>query len=115
MSVYYAEVIDGIVTRVVTVDSFDYIVENPDRYGDADNYIESDYGDPVAWGARVGWSWSAEDGFRPQPPYSNWIYDEVTGWWIPPKPLPPDAKTVDNPDGIDYEWNQDADRWEIRT
>ena len=114
MGIYYAEVIDGIVTRVVTVDSFDYIVDNPDRYGDSDNYIESDYSDPFAWGARVGWSYDEEYGFRPPAPYDNWIWDVANGWWMPPKPLPPDAKTEENPDGIWYEWNQDADRWEVK-
>jgi len=37
---YYAQVIDGIVTTVHVV-SYDFIVANPDRYGNPDNWKQT--------------------------------------------------------------------------
>jgi hypothetical protein len=37
---YFAQVTDGIVTTVHVV-SYNFIVANPDRYGDASNWIET--------------------------------------------------------------------------
>lgn len=114
MGVYYAKVVDGVVERVVTVDSFDYIVENPERYGDASLYVESDYSDPILWGAREGWLYDEQFGFRPQPPSASWVWDVANGWWKPPVELPADAKSISNPDGVDYAWDESSNEWKKR-
>lgn len=57
----------------------------------------------------IGWVYDMDrDAFyRPEPPYSNWVFDEETCTWKPP---------VDKPqDGNAYYWDQENTRWVIAT
>ena len=45
MAQFYAKVVDGVVVNVVNVESFDYITENPDRYGDSGLYVATVFDD----------------------------------------------------------------------
>lgn len=58
----YAKVEDGIVTHVVAVENFQYIVDNPDRYGDSSLYVRTYNDDPSKMYGAPGLSYNAETG-----------------------------------------------------
>ena len=64
---YYAQVIDDVVVTVHVV-SYDYLVANPDRYGDPDNWLQV-FTDGTGRGyPGIGWIYdSATDTFNPPP------------------------------------------------
>jgi hypothetical protein len=72
---YYAQVIDGIVTAVRVV-SYDFIVANPDRYGDANNWKQTFFDVEGVTYAGIGF-----------------IYDAVTDTFTPPPT--PESETPD--------------------
>ena len=110
-SLFFAKVEDGIVTSVVTVESLEWIQSNPERYGDASLYVPTSFDDPAVLGARVGWTHDAVHGFVPPAPHSNWVWKPAKQNWFPPVDEPADAKSPSNPDGVIYDWNQDASAW----
>lgn len=56
--------------------------------------------------AGVGFSYDSElDAFIPPQPFSNWILDEQTGQWTPPKPMPEEAN--------DWQWNEELEDWTL--
>ena len=62
---YYAQVIDGIVTSVHVV-SYDFIVANPDRYGNAANWKQTFFDVEGVTYAGVGYTYDpATDTFTP--------------------------------------------------
>jgi hypothetical protein len=46
----------------------------------------------------IGWTWTAQEGFRPPKPYPSWLWDDG---WQPPVPAP---------DG-DYMWDEGSQTW----
>jgi len=58
----YAKVEDGIVTHVVAVENFQYIVDNPDRYGSSDLYVRTYSDDPSKMYGAPGTAYNAETG-----------------------------------------------------
>ncbi len=110
-SKYFAKVVDGKVTNVVTVSDFSYIEQNPDRYGDASLYVETVFNDVAVRGAEAGDSYDAELGFIPPFIYPSWSWDVTKLAWVPPVPLPADAKTIDNLDGVHYNWDETNQEW----
>jgi hypothetical protein len=57
----YAKVEDGIVTRVVAVENFQWIVDNPDRYGDCSLYVRTYNDDPSKRYGSVGFAYDIEN------------------------------------------------------
>ena len=68
---YYAQVIDGTVVSVHVV-SYDFIVANPDRYGNPDNWKQTYVDVEGVTYAGIGY-----------------IYDPATDTFTPPPPTPP--------------------------
>jgi hypothetical protein len=65
---YYAQVIDGIVTTVHVV-SYDFIVANPERYGDPTNWKQTFFDVEGVTYAGIGYIYDpATDTFAPPPP-----------------------------------------------
>lgn len=110
-SKYFAKVESGVVVRVVTVDDFSYIEDNPDRYGDASSYVETVFNDLAVRGAQVGDSYNETVGFMSPSPFASWQWDVEKLSWVPPVPLPADAKTIDNLDGVHYNWDETNQEW----
>lgn len=110
-SKYFAKVESGVVVRVVTVDDFSYIEDNPDRYGDASSYVETFFNNASVRGAQVGDSYGQENGFVSPSPFPSWLWDAEKLSWVPPVALPGDAKTIDNLDGVHYNWSEETLTW----
>lgn len=85
MAQFYAKVVDGVVVNVVNVESFDYIAENPDRYGDSGLYVATVFDDVAVRGAQIGDSYSVALGFVPPKPVStefdSYTWNTVTFNW----------------------------------
>lgn len=57
--------------------------------------------------AGVGYTYDEQrDAFIPPKPFSTWILDEETCSWIPPIPVPSDAREVK------YRWNDRSGSWD---
>ena len=73
----FSKVVSGLVEQVVNVENLQWIIDNPDRYGDASLYIETD---PTNW--HIVWG---QVGFE---------YDYVTGLFSDPNaPVAPNETT----------------------
>lgn len=85
MAQFYAKVIDGMVVNVVTVESFDYITQNPDRYGDSNLYVGTVFDDVSVRGAQIGDSYSVALGFVPPKPlsteFASYVWNSSTLNW----------------------------------
>lgn len=54
--------------------------------------------------AGLGFTYDAQrDAFIPPKPFSSWILDENTCWWVAPIPYPNDGKR--------YDWNEEINSW----
>lgn len=55
-----------------------------------------------------------EDGdvFIVPQPYPSWSLDENYDW-VAPVPMPADAWSMDNLDGVQYEWDEDSLAWVV--
>lgn len=58
--VTYAKVESGEITRLVAVESYQYIIDNPERYGDSSLYFLVDYNEPSSQCAVVGMKYDYE-------------------------------------------------------
>ena len=55
--------------------------------------------------AGVGYTYDANlDAFIPPKPFSSWVLNTDTCWWVPPIPFPSD-------DGIAYTWDEENKGW----
>lgn len=56
--------------------------------------------------AGIGYLYDSQrDAFIPQKPYSSWILDEFSCFWIAPVPMPTDGKH--------YVWNEATQSWDV--
>lgn len=55
----FSKVVNGIVESVVNVENMQWIIDNPDRYGDAGLYVETDPLDYTKTWGRVGYAYDA--------------------------------------------------------
>lgn len=63
----FCKVVNGIVESVVNVENIQWIIDNPERYGDSSLYVETDPTNwEVLWG-RVGYRYDAETGLFSDP------------------------------------------------
>ncbi len=112
---HFAEVIDGIVRRVLVVEQ-EFI--DTGRLGAKENWVQTSYntrrgkhslgGTPLRKNfATVGMTYDSErDAFYSAKPYPSWSLDEATCTWIPPVSYPEgDGKKI-------YKWNEETKTWD---
>lgn len=109
---HFAEVIDGIVTRVIVAEQ-DFI--DSGAVGDPSNWIQTSYntfhgvnrrtGIPIRKNfAGIGYTYDEnKDSFIPPQPFESWILNDEMGDWEAPKPYPKD--------GLDYRWDENLINW----
>lgn len=70
-------------------------------------------GDPLRKNyAGVGYTYDSEkDAFIPPRPFDSWILNDEICDWEPPKPLPADGISQQNPNGTPYRWDEDTLNW----
>lgn len=49
--------------------------------------------------------------FIPPRPFASWVLDEGTLSWVAPVPMPSDARSLTNPTGPVYVWDEAALNW----
>lgn len=80
----YALVENGIVTRVVAVENFQYIIDNPDRYGDSSLYIRTYNDNPAKRYGAPGMAYNSDTGEFFNPDADNPAdFPEIP---LPPRP-----------------------------
>ncbi len=96
---YFAEVIDGIVTKVIVAEQ-DFIDGLPNK----EQWIQTSYNNNIRKNyAGVGYSYDeARDAFIPPKPFDSWTLNEETCNWEAPTPYPDDGQI--------YSWNEN-DGW----
>ena len=92
---HFAEVIDGIVTRVIVAEQ-DFIDDLPNK----EQWIQTSYNHNIRKNyAGVGYSYDeVRDAFIPPKPFDSWILNEETCNWEAPTPYPDDGQI--------YSWNE---------
>jgi hypothetical protein len=112
---HFAKVENGIVTEVIVAEQ-DFI----DTLSDKNSWIQTSYntyggehrngGTPLRKNyAGKGYAYDSDlDAFIPPKPegYDSWSLDEDTCLWISPIPRPTDGNM--------YDWNESAQRWDLR-
>jgi hypothetical protein len=113
---HFAEVIDGVVQRVIVIadsDAPDPAPEHSEPLGQAfirdvlrlpGEWVQTSYNSTFrAHYAGIGYIWNAENGvfYAPQP-YPSWTLDEEWNW-MAPVPYPDD--------GGMYAWDEEAQQW----
>jgi len=100
---YFAEVIDGIVTRVLVAEQ-DIINNLPNKEQWIQTYYE-DENNPRKNYAGVGMEYDeVRDAFIHAKPFDSWVLNEESCLWEPPIPYP-DGNEI-------YDWNDDLQQWE---
>jgi hypothetical protein len=89
MNTYAGKIEDGYVTQAI-VGTAEWAIDNL-----GGEWVDSL--DKIG----IGWTWDADNGFRPESPYLSWIWDGSK--WQPPVPYPDD--------GNDYMWDEEAVMW----
>ena len=92
---HFAEVIDGIVTRVIVAEQ-DFIDGLPNK----EQWIQTSYNNNIRKNyAGVGYSYDeVRDAFIPPKPFDSWTLNEETCNWEAPIPYPDDGQI--------YSWNE---------
>ena len=114
---HFAEVIDGVVVRVLVVDQ-EFI--DTGKLGPKENWVQTSYntrGNVHALGgtplrknyATAGMIYDSErDAFYNLQPFPSWLLNESTCQYEPPTPMPTeDNKKI-------YQWNEDTASWSER-
>ena len=96
---HFAEIIDGIVARVVVVNNADTA-----RNGVEDGaigaafcanllggtWVQTSYNNNIRYNyAGIGYAYdTVRNAFIAPKPYPSWVLDEATCWWVAPVPMP---------------------------
>jgi len=111
---HFAEVIDGIVERVLVVEQ-EFI--DTGKLGPKENWVQTSYntnggehsrgGTPLRKNyAGAGMVYDSDrDAFYHPKPYTSWTLAEETCQWEPPVAYPSDGKI--------YEWNEETTAWDL--
>ena len=114
---HFAQVIDGIVQRVLVIEQD---VIDTGVFGDPSQWIQTSYntrggvhtlgGTPLRKNfAGVGSIYDpVRDAFYIPQPFPSWIFDENTCEWFPPIPHPIDDENY-------YTWNEETLSWVVIT
>jgi hypothetical protein len=105
---HFAEVVDGIVVRVLVVpDSQEHRGQEflADDLGLGGTWVQTSYNANIRKNyAGIGMAYDAErDAFIAPKPYPSWVLDEETCQWQAPVAFPTD--------GIMYEWDEETTDW----
>jgi hypothetical protein len=106
---HFAEVVDGIVTRVIVADTQEWCEDNlggtwvQTSYNTKGNIHLLD-GTPLHKNyAGIGFTWDGI-GFAAPKPYESWGFNSDSYLWEAPTPMPTDGKL--------YSWNEEDLAWE---
>ena len=105
---HFAEVIDGVVERVIVADTKEWCEANL-----GGTWVQTSYntqggvhlqgGTPLHKNyAGIGYTWDGT-GFSAPQPYASWILNAETYQWDAPTPMPADDKH--------YTWNEETTSW----
>lgn len=72
------------------------------------NYIDMTDDEKRAKQDNIKARWAALDPAGP----ASWTFDEATCSYKAPVDPPSDAASPDNPDGVNYDWNEETTSWE---
>lgn len=109
---HFAEVVDGVVERVIVAETAEWCSANLGGTWVQTSY--NTYGDTHALGgtplhknyAGIGYSWDGV-GFAAPRPFDSWALNQDTYLWEPPTPMPQDGKI--------YTWDEDSLSWIEKT
>ena len=97
----FSKVVDNIVVHVINVENFQWIIDNPERYGDSSLYVETDPNNLTKPWGEIGFSYDVEKNqFMSPKPFDSWILNE-NGFWKAP---------ITKPEGNFY-WDEDSLSW----
>jgi hypothetical protein len=107
---HFAEIIDGVVERVIVADSKEWCASNL-----GGTWVQTSYntkggvhtlgGTPLHKNyAGIGYTFDGI-GFAAPQPYASWTLDEISYTWQPPIAMPED--------GSAYTWNEETTSWEL--
>jgi hypothetical protein len=105
---HFAEVVDGVVERVIVADSKEWCVANLGGTWVQTSYnthggVHTQGGTPLHKNyAGIGYTFDGT-GFAAPQPYASWTLDEETYLWEAPVAMPEDGKI--------YTWNEDDLAW----
>jgi hypothetical protein len=107
---HFAEVIDGVVERVIVADSKEWCEANLGGTWVQTSYntqggVHSQGGTPLHKNyAGIGYTFDGT-GFAAPQPYASWALDEETYLWQAPVAMPEDGNL--------YTWNEETTSWEL--
>jgi hypothetical protein len=105
---HFAEVINGVVERVIVADTKEWCEANLGGTWVQTSYnthggVHSQGGTPLHKNyAGIGYTWDGT-GFSAPQPYASWTLDEETYLWQAPVAMPTDDKI--------YTWNEETTSW----
>jgi hypothetical protein len=105
---HFAEVIDGVVERVIVADTKEWCEANLGGTWVQTSYntqggVHSQGGTPLHKNyAGIGYTWDGT-GFAAPQPYASWTLNAETYQWDAPTPMPADDKH--------YTWNEETTSW----
>jgi hypothetical protein len=105
---HFAEVVDGVVERVIVADSKEWCENNLGGTWVQTSYntyggVHTQGGAPLHKNyAGKGYTFDGT-GFAPPQPYASWALDEISYLWQAPVAMPEDGKI--------YTWNEDDLAW----
>jgi hypothetical protein len=105
---HFAEIVDGVVERVIVADTKEWCEANLGGTWVQTSYntqggVHSQGGTPLHKNyAGVGYTWDGTGFFAPQP-YASWTLDEETYLWQAPVAMPTDGNL--------YTWNEETTSW----
>ena len=96
---HFAEIIDGIVARVVVVNNADTASNGVEdgAIGAAfchnllgGTWVQTSYNNNIRYNyAGIGYAYdTVRNAFIAPKPYPSWVLDEATCWWVAPVPMP---------------------------
>ena len=111
---HFAEIIDGLVARVIVVNNADTASNGVEDgaigaafcaalLGGA--WVQTSYNNNIRYNyAGVGYTYdTARDAFIPPKPFASWVLDEATCLWIAPVAFPSA--------GGPWAWDEDTESW----
>ncbi len=111
---HFAELIDGIVVRVIVVNNADTASNGVEdgAIGAAfchnllgGEWVQTSYNGNMRFNyAGIGFTYdTARDAFIAPKPWASWVLDEDTCWWGAPVPMPSESGS--------WAWDEDTESW----
>ena len=111
---HFAEIIDGIVARVIVVNNTDTASNGVEdgAIGAAfchnllgGTWVQTSYNGNIRYNyAGIGYAYdTVRNAFIAPQPYPSWVLDEATCWWVAPVPMPSE--------GGPWRWDETTLSW----